>query len=43
VFSQLRPRYLVPEEVMEIHEPEPDEPEVLVLSEPAIDREAFLF
>ena len=43
VFSQLRPRYLVPEEVMEKYEPEPDESEVLVLSEPTIDREAFLF
>ncbi|MCY7407533.1 MAG: hypothetical protein LH631_09195, partial [Alkalinema sp. CAN_BIN05] len=48
VFSQLRPRHLVPEEVMEMHEPELDEPEldepeIPVLSEVTIDREAFLF
>lgn len=48
VFSQLRSRHLIPEEVLEMLEPEvvePEvlEPEVLILSGDSIDREAFSF
>lgn len=43
VFSQLRSRHLIPEEVLEMPEPEVIEPEVLILSEDSIDREAFSF
>lgn len=43
VFSQLRPRHLIPEEVLEIIEPELIEPEVLVSSDDSMDHEAFSF
>jgi hypothetical protein len=43
VFSQLRPRHLIPEEMLEMIEPELIEPEVLASSDDSMDHEAFSF